>query len=130
MSTIERYRPATHAEIQQAASEIEAYEDWEQAYDYAAHLFGPTVAKVKLNVDHNFDDGEESRYIAQGHRKSEKHQGWDSDDNELPQLFDPDNPDWEKDEEAPGLHTIDPWHMEFDFLDGPQTRVLYIKEES
>lgn len=151
MSTIERYRPATHAEIQQAASESQYGEDWQMAKEYAQQLFGPTVARVKLVIDHNNDDGEESLYVMSafyGSKTRESytprwkdgywfeldglHRGWDADGNELPLLVKIQS-HYMYDSEGnevypPEFNDYDHWHMEFDFSHAPTTIVLYVKE--
>lgn len=145
-----RYRPATAQEIQQAADELDAIRDTEAVLDYARAIFGPTVARVRLVIDHNFDDGEETRYV-QGDfygatrpstyqtvqlgnlwfQPDALHRGWDADGNELPILATfRDNYlyDTEGNEiESPDLTTYDAWHMEFDFTQAPtQAPTLYV----
>lgn len=148
-----RYRPATQEEIQQAGREVEDAEDWQAARDYALRLFGPTVARVKLVIDHNFDDGEESRYVKgdfYGSRNpasyetveingywfqpDDVHRGWDAGGNELPlivtlrrhYLY---GDDEEYSIDTPEFNNYDPWHMEFDLTQEPSVTVLYVEEK-
>lgn len=149
-----RYRPASAQEIRQAADELDALEDAQAAHDYALQLFGPTVARVKLVIDHNFDDGEETRYVQGGFygasspatyqtvqlgnlwfQPDELHRGWDADGNELPILatF---RHNYLYDNEAhiiesPDLTTYDARHMEFDFTQPPtQAPTLYVADDN
>jgi len=57
------YRLATKREIKQAAEIVEALEDYEGVFNFAVSIYGESVVKVNLQLDHNFDDGEEHRYI-------------------------------------------------------------------
>lgn len=147
----EHYRPATQAEIQQAGSNSESLEDWQAARKYALSLFGPTVARVRLVIDHNNDDGEESLYVMSGfygyltkesytpvwkdgywYAPDELHRGWDADGNELPLLVKIQS-HYMYDSEGnevypPEFNDYDHWHMEFDFSHAPTTIVLYVKE--
>lgn len=149
----EHYRPATQAEIRQAGSDSEYLEDWNEARAYAMSLFGPTVARVRLVIGHNFDDGEETRYCqgafygrdrkesytpvqmdGEWFQRDELHRGWDKDGNELPWIavirnhyvYEFETGD---DLEAPDFNEYEPWHMEFDFTEEPTVIVLYVKED-
>jgi hypothetical protein len=146
-----RFRPATLHEIQLAGSGVSDREDWGQAKAYATALFGPTVARVQLVIDHNNDDGEESLYVMGGFYGSHNpasyetvqcggmwfqpddlHRGWDAAGNELPllptikhhHLYDAED----NDIETPDFNEYDHWHMEFDFTEEPELVTLYVKE--
>ena len=145
-----KYRPATAQEIRAAANELDAIDDSERALDYARAIFGPTVARVRLVIEQNNDDGEESMYVMGGFygasspqtwqtvqlgnlwfQPDEIHRGWDAEGNELPiqatfqhnYLYDNEGHVIE----TPEFSTYEHWHMEFDITELPtQAPTLYV----
>jgi len=62
-SSIGPLRPATTTEIQKAVAQADALEDWNKIFEFAQTIYGEQVYKATLEIDHNFDDGEEHRYL-------------------------------------------------------------------
>jgi hypothetical protein len=76
-SAIGTLRQATPEEILKAAQQTNDLQDWQGVIDFAKSLYGEQVYKAELQIDHNFDDGEENRYLVMIH-------AYDKQDNRLP----------------------------------------------
>jgi hypothetical protein len=88
-STIGTLRPATPEEILKAAQQTEALQDWQKIFDFAKQLYGEQVYQAELEIDRNFDDGEEHRYLVMIHAH-------DKEKNKLP--FDFSLPFWHQED--------------------------------
>lgn len=112
------YREATQQEIARAGQEANFLEDWKTAKSYADAVYGPTVARIQFVVDHNFDDGEENRYIS----SDDEHTAWDGNGNQLPAIG-----QWSEWGDMPEFNDYEPWHMVFDFTETPTVTRLYVQ---